>query len=32
MEQVGIKLAPRTVDMCEAVETMFEGKLRGGEL
>lgn len=28
MEQVGIKLAPRTVDMCEAVETMFEGKLR----
>ena len=28
MEQVGIKLAPRTGDMCEAVETMFEGKLR----
>lgn len=28
MEQVGIALAPRTVDMCEAVETMFEGKLR----
>lgn len=28
MEQVGIALAPRTGGMCEAVETMFEGKLR----